>query len=196
MNIQTILKRAFNIIFHPKDEWELIKHETATADSLFKEYACFMAALPAIAAFIGNVIFGKLTAQGFMPMPMGENLRWSMLSYALSLGSVYLLSYIIDYLAPWFGAQKNLVSSLKIVVYSHTATWVVGILLIIPHLTILSIFGSFYSLYLLYSGIKSLKNVPQGRMAGYFSASILASIILSIFILFFISFFIRTAPGA
>lgn len=167
----------------PRQEWGIIKGEKIRTEDLFARYAVILAAIPAAAGFIGYSIFGRPTFEGFVPVSMKENLRLALFSYVLALASVFLLAYIIDYLAPFFGSKKDLNASMKIVVYSHTAPWLAGALLVVPQLSLLAIAASLYALFLLYTGMKSLKEVPADRMAGYFAAAIFASIIISMGIL-------------
>lgn len=194
MNLNFLIKRAAAILTRPREEWEIIKEERTTIEELFARYAVILAAVPALAGFLGYYLFGKPTPEGeTVPVSLGENVRWATLSYALSLGSVYLLAYIIDVLAPYFGSKKDMTTSTKVVVYSHTASWTAGILLVVPQLSLLAIFASLYSLFLLYTGMRSLKEVPAERMAGYFGAAIVASIIISFAILLVAELFFATA---
>src|SRR5690606_41930837 len=63
----------------------------------------------------------------------------------ISLVSIYVLSLIIDALAPNFGGTKDPVKAFKVAAYSWTAAWIAGIFGVIPQLAILSIVG-LYSL--------------------------------------------------
>lgn len=178
MGINFLLKRAAAIIVKPREEWLIIKDENTPIEDLFARYAIILAAIPVLAAFIGQAIFGRPTLSGYVPLALKENLKQATLSYILSLTGVYLLAYIIDVLAPFFGAKRDLPGSMKIAVYSRTATWVSGILLLFPGLTLLAVVAGFYTIFLLYTGMKILKEVPPGRMGGYFAAVFFSSIII------------------
>jgi len=188
LNLVFLVKRAVAIIVKPREEWLVIKKERPSIEDLFARYAVIMAAVPAAAGFIGYFVFGRPGLTGYVPIALKENLRWTILSYILSLASIFLLAYIIDMLAPFFGAKRNLPDTVKIVVYSHTASWAAGLLLVFPQLAMLVIGASLYSLYLLYTGLKTVKEVPPGRMAGYFAAAIFASIFISMGILIIAGF--------
>ena len=58
---------------------------------------------------------------------IGAGLSGMVTSYVLGLASVYVLSLIVDALAPTFGGQKNSVQAFKAVVYASTASWIAGI---------------------------------------------------------------------
>ena len=177
-----IVDRAKNILFSPASEWETIKSESITTNELFTKYAVILAAIPAIAGLIGYSIFGYSFGFGRITLGFGTAIIWAVLTYILSLVSVYVLGWIIDALAPSFGSAKDLVASLKVAVFAYTAAWVGGIFHILPYLSWLAALISIYSLVLLYMGLKRVKTVPDDKMIGYFVVVIIVAIVLYIII--------------
>jgi hypothetical protein len=173
-----LVERAKNILLAPAKEWDVIKGEQLTIVDMFSKYAMILAAIPAIAGFIGYSLIGISFGFGTFRVPIGTSLVWAILQYILSLGGVFLLAFIMDALAPTFGCTKNLVAAVKIVVFSYTAAWVAGILNIIPSLAILVGLASIYSLYLMYIGLQKIKDVPQDKMVGYFVVTIIAAVVV------------------
>ena len=173
-----LVDRAKNVLFSPASEWETIKSETVTNNELFTKYAVILAAIPAIAGLIGYSVFGISFGFGRITLGFGTTLVWAILTYVLSLVSVYVLGWIIDILAPSFGSTKDLNASLKVAVFSYTATWVGGIFHILPYLSFLAALTSIYSLVLLYMGLKRVKAVPEDKMLGYFVVIIVVAIVL------------------
>ncbi|MGB8317139.1 MAG: Yip1 family protein [Ignavibacteriaceae bacterium] len=173
-----LVDRAKNVLFSPASEWETIKSETITNNELFTKYAIILAAIPAVAGLIGYSVFGISFGFGRITLGIGTTLVWAILTYVLSLVSVYVLGWIIDVLAPSFGSVKDLNSSLKVAVYSYTAAWVGGIFHILPYLGFLAALASIYSLVLLYMGLKRVKTVPDDKMVGYFVVIIVVAIVL------------------
>jgi Yip1 domain len=173
-----LFDRAKNILLSPASEWETIKSETVTINELFTKYAVILAAIPAIAGFIGYSIFGFSYGFGSFTIGIGTSITWAILSYVLSLITAYVLGWIIDALAPSFGSTKDLTSSMKVAVFSYTASWVGGIFRIIPVLSFLAALVSIYSLVLLYMGLKRVKLVPDDKMLGYFIVIIVVAIVL------------------
>jgi hypothetical protein len=186
MDFNAIIKRAIALIIKPNDEWQTIKNETMSVADMFTKYALILAAIPAIAGFIGWVAIGRSFGFGTIRMPFGNALLWAIFMYIFSLVSVYILAFIIDALAPSFGSQKDMNRSLKVVVFSYTATWLGGIFHLIPALAILAIICSLYSLYLLYLGIKHLKEPPQDKLIGYFVVTIIITIVVQVLVMFLI----------
>jgi hypothetical protein len=173
-----LFERAKNILLTPAKEWDVIKGEQLTIVDMFTKYAMILAAIPAIAGFIGYSVIGISFGFGTFRVPIGTSLVWAILQYILSLGGVFLIAFIMDALAPTFGCSKNLVAAVKIVVFSYTATWVAGIFNIIPSLGILVGLASLYSLFLMYMGMQKIKDVPKDKMVGYFVVTIIAAIVV------------------
>jgi hypothetical protein len=183
-----LVERAKNILLTPAKEWDVIKGENLTIADMFTKYAMILAAIPAVAGFIGYVVIGvSFGGFGTFRMPVGTALIWAILSYVLSLGGVFLLAFIIDALAPTFGCSKDMVAAVKIVVFAYTAAWVAGILSIIPALAILVSLASLYSLFLMYMGMQKIKEPAKDKMVGYFVVTIVAAIVVFILIGFVVS---------
>jgi hypothetical protein len=92
------------------------------------------------------------------------------------------MALIIDALAPNFGSQKNMVNAMKVAVYSTTPSWIAGILMIIPALSIIAGLISLYSLYLIYVGLPILMETPKDKAMGYCIVTIVVSIVVFILI--------------
>lgn len=176
-----LIDRVKNILITPKTEWEVIKNENLSVAEMFTGYAMILAAIPAIAGFIGRSLIGITVpfVGTTIKIPIGTGLVWSILYYILTLAGVYVIALIMDALAPSFGASKNLIASLKVAVFSSTAAWLAGIFTIFSLLSILSIVG-LYSLYLLYLGMKTIKEPPQDKLVGYFVVLLILTIVVYI----------------
>ena len=53
-----LVERAKNIILKPKQEWQVIAAEPHTVPGLYTQYVMILAAIPAVAAFIGFSLIG------------------------------------------------------------------------------------------------------------------------------------------
>ncbi len=177
-----LVERAKNVLFSPKSEWEVIKNESMTISQIFTQYVVILAAIPAVAGFIGYSLVGHSSVFGSYKVPIGDGLIWAVVTYILSLVGVYVVAFIADALAPNFGGTKDMVASVKAVAFSYTASWIGGIFSIIPVLSFLTLIAGIYSLYLFYLGLKALKNVPQEKYVGYFVVVIIVTIVVYVVI--------------
>lgn len=172
-----LVERVKNILVSPKTEWQVIKNETLSVQDMFMKYVMILAAIPAVAGFIGYSLIGVSVLGFTVRYPLGTGLLWAVLTYALNVAGVYLFAFIIDALGPSFGAAKNMNASLKLAVFASTASWLAGIFAIIPALAILAIVG-LYGLYVLYVGMPIMKEVPHDKLVGYFIVSLVVSVVI------------------
>lgn len=177
-----LVERAKNILISPAKEWEVIKQENLTVPQIYLNYAVILAAIPAIAGFIGYSIFG--ISAGFINyhVPVGLGILWLVLTYVLSLVGIYIVALSADLLAPSFGATKDMVASTKAIVFAETPVWVAGILYIVPSLGILATLAGIYGLVLLFMGLKTVKEVPKEKMVGYFILVLIISVVVMVLV--------------
>ena len=168
--MQEIIDRAKAILLKPIDTWPIIKSEAKSEKEIYTEYVMILAALPIVAQFLGQWLFGY----GF---PFSRGITWMIVGYALSLVGVFVMAKIVDALAPTFQAQKSNINSLKLVAYSMTAWWVIGIVAIIPGLAWLQILG-LYSFYLFYVGLPHLMECPADKTLVYTIVALVVSIVV------------------
>lgn len=169
-----IVARAKNMIMSPAAEWPAVAGESYTVGSLYQGYVIPLAAIPPVATFIGYLIFWHV---GF-----GFALGHAIVMYILSLIAVYVIAFIAAKLAPMFGGADNMESALKLVAFGSTGAWVGGIFHIVPVLGILSLLAAIYGIYLFYTGITPVMNVPSGRAIGYLIALIVTWVVIAIVI--------------
>lgn len=174
--------RVQAIALKPKEEWVKIKAETTSVSELFTSYAMILAAVPAVAQFIGFGLIGRrYPFIGWVKMGLGTSLLRAVFSYILSLVTVYVFALIINALAPTFASAPNQLSAMKLAVFSMTPGWVAGILYVVPFLEWLVILASLYGLYVLYLGFATpMMNTPKDKVMTYLVVSIVAVVVLSV----------------
>jgi hypothetical protein len=177
-----LVSRVQAIILKPKEEWVKIKGETSTVAQLFASYAVLLAAIPAIAQFIGYGLIGRrYPFIGWLRLGIGTSLLRAIFSYVFALVTVYLFALIINALAPTFSSTPNMINALKLSIYSMTPMWVAGILYLIPFLEFLVFIAGIYGLYILYLGFNTpLMDTPKEKVMGYLLVSIVVVVVLSV----------------
>ena len=190
-----LVTRAKNICLSPATEWAVIEAEHTTTGELLGGYAAPLAAIGAVAAFIGQTIVGvTLPFAGTYRYPLGAGLVNAVLGFGLALVSCFVLGLIIDALAPTFNGQKNPMQALKLAVYSNTPWWVAGVLQIVPVLGILALLAALYGIYVLYLGIPRLMKSPQDKAVPYTVVVMIVAIVMAVVIGAFTALFVAR-PG-
>lgn len=176
----SLVDRVKNILTAPQKEFEVINGEAGNAASITSTYVIPLVLIGAVASFIGFGFIG--ISLGFFGSyhSVGFGVKMA-ISYAVTgILAVYILAFIIDALAPNYGAEKNFDQSFKVAAYSYTASWVAGIFMIIPSLGLLASLGGLYSLYLLYVGLGVIKKSPEDKKMTYFIIVLVVAIVVSL----------------
>jgi hypothetical protein len=179
----SIVDRAKNICLTPNTEWPIIAAEPTTAGTLLSGYVVPLAAIGAVAGFIGGSVVGRTSIfLGTYRVPLFTGLVIALFTFCMAIVGVFVLSLVINALAPTFGGEQNSTQALKVAVYSYTPAWIAGVLNIVPLLGIFAIFAAFYGLYLLYLGLPRLMKCPEDKAVAYTAVVVVCAIVLSIVI--------------
>ncbi|WCM25472.1 YIP1 family protein [Sphingomonas sp. QA11] len=172
-----MVERIKRLLTAPAQEWPRIDAEPMTIKGIYTGWVVPLAAIGPVAGLIGALVFGySLLGVTYRPS-IGVAVSSALVGYVLALISVYILSLIINALAPSFGGTKNPVSAFKVAAFTGTAGWLAGVFQIIPVLSWLALLG-LYGLYLLWVGLPILMKVPEGRATPYVVVTMLVSIVV------------------
>lgn len=184
---KSLVERVKAIILSPKTEWGVIDNEPATIGGIYTSYVMILAAIPPICLAIGLIFFmPRPTAEvaalgqafGVPVITTGSIILGAVVQYVLALVGVYVMSMIIDTLAPSFGGTKDPLKAFKVAAYYPTAAWVAGLLYIIPLLGLLALIAFIYALYTLYLGLPKLMRVSQDKAVGYFIVTLIVAFLV------------------
>ena len=177
MDIKT---RVRNILLTPKTEWPTIAEEPTDKGAIVTGYVVPLAAIGAIAGFIGGSLVGmSLPFFGTYRVPIMTGLAGAVFTFVFAIIGVFLLAFIINALAPTFGAQQDSNKAFKVAVYSYTPAWIAGALNILPALGLLGVLIALYGLYLLYLGLPALMKAPAEKSVAYTAVVVVCAIVLS-----------------
>jgi hypothetical protein len=182
-----LIERAKNIMLTPPKEWDAVNNETPNVPGIITGYVLPLAGAAAVAAFIGYGLIGINIGFGIKVKGINWGLYQALVVLAGALLSVFVSAFIIDALAPSFGAEKNMGRSVQLVAYSWTPAWIGGLLAILPSLAVVGSIAGLYGLYLMYVGLPKLKKAPQDKQVTYFVVSLIVMIVVFMLIGFILS---------
>jgi hypothetical protein len=172
----SLAARAKQMILTPVAGWRSIGEERSTAGALLLSYVLPMALIPAAASFIG---YGFVGVDGLLFRVSG--LYWGVAmainSLITSVTVYWLGTYIVDKMAPGFGAIREQGRSAQLVAYSSTPGWLAGIFYAVPVVQEGVVLG-LYGVYLFYLGIPVLKRMPDDQRVAFTISSAIVIIIL------------------
>jgi len=172
-----LIQRVQDILIKPKDTWPVIAAEGGDTASVYANYLVFLAAIPAVAGFIGMSLIGFGGFEFGLRIPVLTGLVQMVVSYVLTLAMVFVLALIVDRLAPTFGGTKSPLNALKVVAYGSTASLVGGIVAVMPGFAILGVVASLYTIYLIYTGLPVLMQCPVDKAGAYTAVVIVCGIV-------------------
>jgi hypothetical protein len=177
-----LMDRAKAVCLKPNTEWPVIEAETKSTNDLMMGYAVPLAAIGPIANFIGGVVIGRsvpLIGVSFH-VPLVRGLTMAILTYLMSLLGIFLLSMIVNALAPTFSGQKNSAQALKVSVYSLTPVFIGGIFGVLTALSWLGLIAGIYGIYVLYLGLPVLMKNPKEKSLVYTMVVVVCAIVIGL----------------
>ena len=94
---------------------------------------------------------------------------------------MWLISWLVDVLAPTFGGQRDSLRALKVTAYSYTPAWVAGIFHLIPMLGILASLRACMACICSILGCR-LMRCPKDKSVGYTIVTVLCAIVMAVVI--------------
>jgi hypothetical protein len=177
-----LIARVKNLLLSPGTEWDVIDKEESAPRQLLLGYVVPLAAIPTIAIVIGLSVLGVQVGGQWHRAPiLGVGLS-ALLFFAMSIVGVFLFAFVIDWLAPKFGAARNYRQAFKVSAYSITAAMVAGVLAVAPALQILALLGATYSLYLLFVGAPKVMHAAPQSAINYSIVATIAAVIMALIV--------------
>ena len=172
-----VLEHVWGLLTHPKEEWKDIREQRCSVTRCYCSHVLFLAAIPAVAGFIGTSQVGWSVA-GDVPVKLETEsaLRIAVAFYFAMLATVFAVGKMIHWMGQTYGAEQTLPQCIALSAYTATPLFLMGVMMIypIPWLDFLvGIFALSYTVYLLYLGLPIMMEVDQDK--GFlFSSAVLA----------------------
>ena len=173
-----VLNHVWGLFSQPKKEWKSIKEERCTVGKCFCSHVLILAAIPAIAGYIGTTQVGwsfggfevhRLTTQ--------SALQIAIITYLTMLVAVFSLGKAIHWMGQTYGSKQTLPQAIALAAYTATPLWLMGFFFLYPVLWVNMLIGLpalAYTVYLLYTGVPVMMGVSQER--GFLFASAVLSV--------------------
>jgi len=180
MNPVQMMSRIKNMLVSPKSEWPVAAAEPASVASLFLNFILIVSVIPPLFGLVKGVLIGtSIPLVGTIRLPLSAGIITMVLTYGMALVSTFLVALIINLLAGSFGGEKNLTQAVKTAAYAYSASWVAGVLVLVPWVGwVLALAGSIYSIYLMYLGLPHTMKCPPNKAGGYTAVVVVIAIVL------------------
>lgn len=164
------------ILKDPKNEWALIEEEHYSAKTIFLTQISILAAIPAIALYIGVTQVGwSVAGQEPVRLASSSALGSAVLFYFAMWGAVAFIAACMHWMEKTYGGEVSLDECLVLTTVTATPLFLSGISFLLPILWLnVAVAGAalVYSVYLLYSGTSRVMKIDEDR-AFMFASSVL-----------------------
>mgnify|MGYP001187763588 FL=1 len=164
------------ILKDPKNEWALIEEEHYSAKTVFLTQISILAAIPAIALYIGVTQVGwSVAGQEPVRLASSSALGSAVLFYFAMWGAVAFIAACMHWMEKTYGGEVSLDECLVLTTVTATPLFLSGISFLLPILWLnVAVAGValVYSVYLLYSGTSRVMKIDEDR-AFMFASSVL-----------------------
>jgi len=183
-----ILNHIWGLYAHPKDEWQTIekRHESLMYSLM---HILIVALIPAICGYYAAAHIGWTIGVGD-PIKISQSSAQLMAvaMYVALVVGVFALAYLIQWMAKTFDSKPSFVQSLELAAYTATPMLMVGVATLFPVLWFVTLAGlaaTSYSVYLLYSGVPIMMNIPEEKGFIYSSSVVTCGLVLLVGIMAF-----------
>ncbi len=181
-----VLNHIWGLYAHPKEEWHSIekRHESGMYSLI---HIMTIALIPAICGYYAAAHIGWSIGSG-EPIKLTQDsaMMLAVAMYVALIVGVFALAYLIKWMAVTFDSTPNFTQCLELAAYAATPLLMVGITALFPILwfVVLAGLGAVcYSIYLLYSGVPIMMDIPEEKGFIYASSVVTCGLILMVTIL-------------
>ena len=167
------LGHVLGLLTRPKAQWRVIREKRhGMARSLFAHTAVF-ALIPAVAGYAGTTQTGwQIGAGDVVRLTEASALRIAVLYYFAMLAATLSVAWVIHWMSRTYGASQPLGQCYALATHTATPLFLVGAMHLQPILWLNLIAGLpalGYTLYLFYTGVPVMMEIPEER--GFLFAS-------------------------
>ena len=179
MDFPKLQARVVGMLKNPTFEWRTISAEPDDIQSLYMNYIIPLAAIPAVARFLGLGVVGVpfVGRVGFFTA-----LSTAILVFVLSLVGTLVSAIVVEQLAPRFSSSGSTIDALKLVAYASTPVWVGSVIYLVLYLSPLMILPIIYAVYLFYLGLPPMMKTHPNNVVPFMLVSFLAIVVVNIFL--------------
>ena len=177
-----VLNHVWGLFAHPTEEWKDIRGERCSVTKCYCSHVLFLAAIPAVAGFIGTSMVGWQVGQHEVNRLTTESaLSIAALFYIGMLVAVFAVGKTIHWMGQTYGTVQPLPQCIALAAYTATPLFLIGIMLLYPILWLNLIIGLpalAYTVYLLYIGLPIMMDIPSEKGFLFASAVLAVGLIM------------------
>ncbi len=169
--------QLISILLHPRSEWSRVFVADSGRRSYIR-YGLFLTVLMQVAMFIGTALkIGELSASGTFVFGWRFLTLYEGIHVILDISMLYLIPWLLAFLARLFGGQDNTLHALKLFVFAMTPVWIGLMFLDFPVIGDVAIAGLLYGIILFGIHAGEAMNIPKNKKSIAYVANTLLCIV-------------------
>jgi hypothetical protein len=168
-----VLNHVVGLFAHPEKEWKAIQRARCSVASCFCSHVLFLAAIPAVAGYVGTTMVGwQFSGREIHKLTPESAGQIAVLFYLTMLVAVGTIGKLIHWMGQAYGSRQSLPTAIALAAYTATPLFVSGLMLLYPMLWLNMLIGLpalAYTVYLLYTGVPVMMGISKDR--GFLFAS-------------------------
>jgi hypothetical protein len=168
------IQHIIGLFTDPTNEWEKIREQQKNGQKSSAGHVFLLALIPAISGYIGTTQVGWRIGVGDPIRITGDSaLSIAVIYYLALLVGVFSIGWVIHLLGKAYEVVKPLPLCIALAAYTATPLFLIGIMQVYPVLWLNMLLGLpalAYTVYLLYSGLPIMMEIPTERGFLYSSA--------------------------
>ncbi len=168
------IQHIVGLFTDPTREWEKIREQQKNSEKSSAGHVFLLALIPAISGYIGTTQVGWRIGVGDPIRITGDSaFAIAVIYYLALLVGVFSIGWVIHLLGKAYEVVRPLPLCIALAAYTATPLFLIGIMQVYPVLWLNMLLGLpalAYTVYLLYSGLPILMEIPTERGFLYSSA--------------------------
>ncbi len=168
------IQHIIGLFTDPTREWEKIREQYQSGSGSPVGHVLILALIPAISGYIGTTQVGWRIGVGEPIRITGESaLSIAIIYYLALLVGIFSVGWVIHLLGKAYEVVKPLPLCIALAAYTATPLFLIGLMQVYPVLWLNMLMGLpalAYTVYLLYSGLPIMMQIPAERGFLYSSA--------------------------
>jgi hypothetical protein len=175
------IQHIVGLFTDPMRQWEKIREQQKSSDGGSVAHIFVLAAIPAISGYIGTTQVGWRIGVGEPIRITGDSaFAIAIIYYLALLVGVFSIGWVIHLLGKAYEVEKPLSLCITLAAYAATPLFLIGLMEVYPVLWLNMLLGLpalAYTVYLLYSGLPIMMEIPAERGFLYSSAVLAVGLI-------------------
>lgn len=185
------LSHVPGLLRSPQQEWAAIRDRRYTTSQIYLGFVLPLALVPVLAGFIGTTQVGWQIGTGApVRLTLGSATQMAIAYYAAICVAVYTVGRLIHWMGETYEARVDVDRGVALAAYTVTPLLLIGIAQLYPVLWLNFILGLpalGYTVFLLYTGVPVMMEIPPER--GF----LFASAVLAVGLVFLVGMLAATA---